>query len=63
MVYGVDGMFYCIEYGVCMSVVDVVIWIEEIGCWFVGFDGCFMCVIGLVCINNECYVCDEEFVK
>ncbi len=57
------GVAYQIEYGVRASTSAELIWIEEAGCWFAGADGKPARVQGIVRINNERRVRDEQLLK
>jgi diguanylate cyclase (GGDEF)-like protein len=60
---GGDGALYRIEYGVRTSTAAPVLWIEESGCWFAGADGKPARVQGIVRVNNERHVRDEQLLK
>ncbi|OAF11443.1 diguanylate cyclase [Bradyrhizobium centrolobii] len=62
-VHGADGTPYRVEYGVRMSASDPVVWIEETGRWFAGPDGRPLRAQGIVSINNERHVRDEELAR
>src|SRR5205823_12974698 len=49
-----------IEYGVRAAASAPVIWIEETGCWFAGFDGKPVRAQGIVRVNNERHARDEQ---
>ncbi len=57
------GAPYRIEYGVRTSISAPVLWIEESGCWFAGPDGRPLRAQGVVRINNERHVRDEQLLK
>ena len=57
------GVAYQIEYGVRASTSAELLWIEETGCWFAGEDGKPACVQGIVRVNNERRVRDEQLLK
>ncbi len=61
--HGAKGTPYRIEYGVRASTSDPVLWIEETGCWFAGADGRPVRAQGIVRINNERHVRDEQLLK
>jgi diguanylate cyclase (GGDEF)-like protein len=62
-VHGADGVPYRIEYGVRISTSAPVLWIEETGCWFAGPDGRPARAHGIVRINNERHVRDEQLLR
>jgi diguanylate cyclase (GGDEF)-like protein len=62
-VHGAAGVPYRIEYGVRTSTSTPILWIEETGCWFAGPDGRPARAHGIVRINNERHVRDEQLLK
>jgi diguanylate cyclase (GGDEF)-like protein len=62
-VHGADGTPYRLEYGVRMSASDPLVWIEETGRWFAGPDGRPVRAQGIVRIDNERHVRDEELAR
>jgi diguanylate cyclase (GGDEF)-like protein len=54
---------YRIEYGIRASTAAPVCWIEETGVWFAGTDGRPARVEGIVRVNNERHVRDEQLLK
>jgi len=61
--HGGGGTPYRIEYGVRASTTAPVTWIEEAGCWFADPDGRPARVQGIVRINNERHVRDEQLIR
>ena len=57
------GVTYQIEYGLRATTSAEPIWIEETGCWFAGEDGKPTRVQGIVRVNNERQVRDEQLLK
>jgi diguanylate cyclase (GGDEF)-like protein len=60
---GANCVPYRIEYGVRAATSAPIIWIEESGCWYPGADGRPIRVEGVVRINNERHVRDEQLLK
>jgi diguanylate cyclase (GGDEF)-like protein len=58
-----EGAPYRLEYGVRANTSAAVQWIEETGCWFAGVDGRPMRAQGIVRVNNERHVRDEQLLK
>lgn len=58
-----NGVTYQIEYGVRASTSAELVWVEESGCWFAGADGKPARVQGIVRVNNERRVRDEQLLK
>ncbi len=58
-----SGVAYQIEYGVRASTSAELVWVEEAGCWFAGADGKPARVQGIVRVNNERRVRDEQLLK
>jgi diguanylate cyclase (GGDEF)-like protein len=58
-----EGVAYRIEYGVRASTSHPLLWIEESGCWFAGGDGRPARVQGVVRVDNERHVREEQLVK
>ena len=61
--HGANGVPYRIEYGVRISTSAPVLWIEETGCSFAGPDGRPARAHGIVRINNERHVRDEQLLR
>ena len=57
------GVAYQIEYGVRARTSAELIWVEEAGCWFAGADGKPSRVQGIIRVNNERRVRDEQLLK
>ncbi|MBI3701220.1 MAG: bifunctional diguanylate cyclase/phosphodiesterase [Afipia sp.] len=57
------GVAYQIEYGVRASTSAELIWIEESGCWYAGEDGKPARAQGIVRVNNERHVRDQQLMK
>jgi diguanylate cyclase (GGDEF)-like protein len=62
-IHGADGTPYRIEYGVRMNASDALIWVEETGRWFAGVDGRPLRAQGIIRVNNERHVRDEELSR
>ena len=57
------GVAYQIEYGVRARTSAELIWVEEAGSWFAGADGKPSRVQGIIRVNNERRVRDEQLLK
>ncbi|GAC1496196.1 MAG: bifunctional diguanylate cyclase/phosphodiesterase [Bradyrhizobium sp.] len=57
------GVAYRIEYGVRISTSEPVLWVEETGCWFAGPDGRPARAQGIVRIDNERHVRDQQLLE
>jgi diguanylate cyclase (GGDEF)-like protein len=57
------GVAYQIEYGMRARTSAELVWVEEAGCWFAGPDGKPARVQGIVRVNNERRVRDEQLLK
>ena len=57
------GFAYQIEYGVRARTSAELIWVEEAGSWFAGADGKPSRVQGIIRVNNERRVRDEQLLK
>jgi diguanylate cyclase (GGDEF)-like protein len=58
-----EGVPYQVEYGVRASVSAPMFWIDECGRWFAGADGRPSHARGIIRINNERHVRDEQLLK